>query len=357
MNIKPILCLFFTVLMFNVSISSSSGDQAISDFDTIVQKKGQPIKGLSQKHPVKIAFATPLKQVSDYWRRSIDSFKGRMDEIGIDYTIVEFSTRADENRKLKESIQSALETNPDYLVLTLNDPGDKLVISRLLGSSKIKVIIQNITIPVDDWKENPPFMYVGFDHTIGATRIAQEYINRFMEKSNIEYAMLYYIKGSKVSELRGDFFNEVIAEQTSFKLVAEYYTGGSRERARYAAFKILDNYPSLDFIHACSTDVAFGAMDALKERQLTGKILVNGWGGGAAELEALLSKGLDFTVMRMNDDNGVAMAEAIRLDLQSEIDTHPIIYSGKIIVVKQGIEENDLIKLKTKAFRYSGSEP
>ncbi len=356
MNINLILCLFFIVLIFNVSISFSSGTQESSDFDAIVQKKGQRIKGGSQKHPVKIAFATPLKQVSDYWRRSIDSFKGRMDEIGLNYTIDEFSTRSDENRKLKESIQSALVTSPDYLVLTLNDPGDKLVISRLLGSSKIKVIIQNITIPVDDWKESPPFMYVGFDHTIGATLIAQEYINRLKGNVNIEYAMLYYIKGSKVSELRGDFFNEVIAEKTSFSLVSEYYTGGSRERARDAVFKILDKHPNLDFIHACSTDVAFGAMDALKERQLSGKILVNGWGGGAAELKSLQSNGLDFTVMRMNDDNGVAMAEAIRLDLQSKIDTQPVIYSGKIVVVKQGIEKSDLVKLKTKAFRYSGSE-
>jgi len=160
-------------------------------------KRGQRIKGGSQKGPVKIAFATPLKQVSDYWRRSIDSFKGRMDEIGLDYTV-------------------------------------------------------------------------------GATIIAQKYISRFKGKANIEYAMLYHIKGSKVSELRGDFFNEFIAEQTSFKLVAKYYTGGNRERARDAEFKILDTHPVLDFIHACSTDVAFGAMDALKERHLTGKILVNG---------------------------------------------------------------------------------
>ena len=147
-------------------LSSLYGDQ-IKDFDTIVQGKGQKILNKHQTYPVKIAFATPLKQVSDYWRRSIDSFKGRMDEIGLDFVIEEFSTKVDETRKLKECIQSALEIEPDYLVLTPNDSGDKVVISRLLGRSNVKIIVQNVTSPIDEWKETPPFMYLGFDQPTG----------------------------------------------------------------------------------------------------------------------------------------------------------------------------------------------
>ncbi|MCP4761702.1 MAG: sugar ABC transporter substrate-binding protein, partial [archaeon] len=115
-----------------------------------------------------------------------------------------------------------------------------------------------------------------------------------------------------------------------------------------------DKHPDINFIHACSTDIAFGALDALKKRKLLGKILVNGWGGGANELKSLLSKELDFTVMRMNDDNGVAMAEAIRLDIELKLKTKPIFFSGKMVIVRQGILENDILKLKNKAFRYSG---
>ena len=43
--------------------------------------------------------------------------------------------------------------------------------------------------------------------------------------------------------------------------------------------------------------------------------LINGWGGGSAELEAIERGDLDVTVMRMNDDTGIAMAEAIKWDL------------------------------------------
>lgn len=48
----------------------------------------------------------------------------------------------------------------------------------------------------------------------------------------------------------------------------------------------------LDFIYACSTDIAFGVVDALRD---LGKeqVVVNGWGGGDAELEALKAGELD----------------------------------------------------------------
>lgn len=323
------------------------------DFAQIVQDKGQPVKAGLVKKPVKIAFATPLKQVSDYWRRSIDSFKGRMDELGIPYEVSEFSTKADESRKLKESIQLALQTEPDYLVVTPNDAGDEVIISRLLANRKVKVIVQNVTIPHDEWKINPPFLYVGFDHTIGAARIADEYTKRFNDKKNVTYGMLYFIKDSEVSKLRGDYFNELIAGQTDFKLVAESYTGGIRERSREAALKMLAEHPEIDFIHACSTDVAFGAVDALKETGLAGKVVVNGWGGGSAELDSLLAKELDFTVMRMNDDNGVAMAEAIRLDLEGK--DIPQVYSGDMVIVSSESNVNDIEGLKKRSFRYSGN--
>ncbi|MCP4719810.1 MAG: hypothetical protein GY860_10180, partial [Desulfobacteraceae bacterium] len=130
--------------------------QTTNEFNAIVKNKGQAAQGIIQAQPVKIAFATPLKQVSDYWRRSIDSFKGRMDEMGLDYKIKEFSTKVDETRRLKECVQSALQIDRDYLVVTPNDPGDKTIISRVLGREDIKVIVQNVTTANNDWKENPP---------------------------------------------------------------------------------------------------------------------------------------------------------------------------------------------------------
>ncbi len=357
MNLRLIsCCLICFFILFNIS-HSVADDTIHNDLKILVKGNGQRVTDSNKFPPVKIAFATPLKQISDYWRRSIDSFKARMDEIGLEYRVDEFSTRIDEKRKLRESIRLALATQPDYLVVTPNDPGDKDIISRLLGSkSKVKIIIQNMTIPDDDWHQNPPFMYVGFDHTIGASLLAEEYIKRFSKEKNISYAMLYHIRDNQVSRLRGDFFNKHIQKHSDFKLISEYYTMGDKTTSYTAALKILTAHPDIRFIYACATDVAFGAVEALAEKNLEQVILVNGWGGGSRELEALLTGNLNLTVMRMNDDNGVAMAEAIRLDLESKILKTPIIFSGEMVVVSQGIEDAEIKRLKKRAFRYSGNQ-
>ena len=343
-NFILITLVFFSSTLFSKNLSE--------DFNLLVQQKGQLVNEKFANKKVTISFATPLKQVSDYWRKSIDSFKKRMNEIGIDYTVNEFSTKTDENRKLRESIRLALKTNPDYLVVTPNDPDDEKIITRLLAKHNVKVIIQNTTIPNENWEYNPPLIYVGFDHKIGTKKIASEYIKRFKDKKNVKYAVLYFIKGSQVSKLRGDYFNEVIRENTNFNLVAEFYTGGNRDRAKNSTLQILKKHSDIDFIYACSTDIAFGALDALKEKGLYDKIIINGWGGGSGELESIIEKELDFTVMRINDDNGVAMAEAIKLDLESK--PIPKIFSGKMVIVNQKIDVNSLNNLKKKAFRYSG---
>ncbi|MCO4789370.1 ABC transporter substrate-binding protein, partial [Vibrio cholerae] len=72
---------------------------------------------------------------------------------------------------------------------------------------------------------------------------------------------------------------------------------------------------------------------------------------GSAELEALAKGELDVTVMRMNDDTGVAMAEAIKWDLEGK--AVPLVYSGDFEVVTKQDSAARISELKARAFRYS----
>lgn len=99
-----------------------------------------------------------------------------------------------------------------------------------------------------------------------------------------------------------------------------------------------------------STDVALGAVDALKELGRD-DVMINGWGGGSAELEALSKGELDVTVMRMNDDTGIAMAEAIKWDLEGK--PVPTVYSGDFEVVTKSDSPERIEALRKRAFRYS----
>ena len=78
---------------------------------------------------------------------------------------------------------------------------------------------------------------------------------------------------------------------------------------------------------------------------------VDGWGGGSAELEAIARGDLDVTIMRMNDDTGIAMAEAIKWDLESKPVPH--VYSGDFELVTKEDSAAKIEQLKKRAFRYS----
>lgn len=322
-------------------------------FSDIVRAKGISLQKGIQDKPVKIAFIYPGEQVSDYWRRSITSFKARMDEIRIQYEIVEyFSKPVVDFRVQEKQIKTALNAKPDYLVFTLDVLKHKRIIERIITEQRPKIILQNITTPLRAWEGKQPFLYVGFDHAMGARLMAKYYINKTYGKGN--YALLYFSQGY-VSSMRGDTFFDYISKNSDLKLMSSYYTDGNREKSRRATTEIMTEFPDIKYIYACSTDVALGAIDALEEKEMVGKVMINGWGGGSSELEMIEAKKMDVTVMRMNDDNGVAMAEAVKCDIEGKADKVPTIYSGNFALIEKGIRPEELQELKNRAFRYSGT--
>ncbi len=325
------------------------------DFGAAVAAAAVPVpealRTKTTKQPVRITIVYPGLQASDYWRRSVASFRARLDDLGIAYTIASTFTRpGKEISKQTEAIAEALKNNPDYLVFTLDAKQHQYLIGQIIRQGKTRLILQNITTPLRALEGRQPFLYVGFDHASGAKMLAQEYIRRTGGKAR--FALLYGTRGY-VSTVRGGAFLEALKPYPDMRMVSAYYVDFNREKARKAALEIIAETPDIDFIHAASTDIALGVIDALKETGKLGKIMVNGWGGGSAELEALRKGELDFTVMRMNDDNGVAMAEAIKLDLLGRGEKVPLIYSGAFRLIRKDTPAAKISDYMHYAFRYS----
>lgn len=303
----------------------------------------------AQHKPVTISVVYPGQQVSDYWVRNIKAFEMRMEELGIEYQINQVFTRPNlDTRQQSLSLMEALKNNSDYLVFTLDTTRHRKFIEHVLSSSPTKLILQNITTPVRDWDGRQPMMYVGFDHELGALQLAYYYREHIPKGS--KYSVLYFSEGY-VSDARGDTFIQNMERSGDYHLVSSYYTKATEESGYQATLNIVKNDPDIQFIYACSTDVALGAVKALKELNRQ-DIMLNGWGGGSAELHALEAGDLDVTVMRMNDDTGVAMAEAIKRDLQGE--AVPTVFSGDFELVSGEEHNSQQISLyKQRAFRYS----
>lgn len=317
-----------------------------------VRETPRPWTGKLQS-PVKIAAVYPAHQSSDYWRRSLKSFERRMEDIDIPFVSQLFaSSPKDPLEVQRQQLIEALAWDPDYLVFTLDVSRHQQMIERVLLRGRPKLILQNITTPLRSWEGRQPFLYVGFDHALGTQKLAEEYIRRTDGKG--EYLMLYFTRGF-VSTMRGDTFRKYVAEHSDLTLAGSYFTDGDQDKARKSVLDAMTRNPKLRYFFACSTDVALGALKALDELGLTNEALVNGWGGGDAELTALKQGKLDFTIMRMNDDNGVAMAEAIRMDLNGQGGEVPTIYSGDMELITDQTPIQHIDDLIAHAFRYSGT--
>ncbi len=327
-----------------------SNQQTISDdFIKIIQKDSQKIKKQNKK--IRIVLVYPGKQLTDYWIKSKVSFEKRLNELGIKYELVMHSTKPHvEIKKQSKLLAQALRGNTDYLIFVLDANKHAKFIERIISKKTPKLILQNITTPLRKWEDRQPFLYVGFDHMIGSQMLADYYIKKTNGKG--KYAVLYTSNGY-IGYMRGTKFIDYVSKNSDLEVIHEYYTNTSKENAKMATLDLLALNDDIKFIYACSTDIALGVMEALKEKNLTGKILVNGWGGGSTELQAIEKKLLDVTVMRINDDNGVAMAEAIKLDLGNLEDKIPTIFSGEMVIVDKNIKKEELDNLRKRAFRYT----
>jgi autoinducer 2-binding periplasmic protein LuxP len=326
----------------------SQKQNGTNEFASRIRKNGERYKG-DQNRPIRIAIIYPGRQASDYWQRSLSSFEARLAESQVPYEIhSHFSQPGKELKLQEEQIAAALKNDPDYLIFTLDATKHQRIIERLITRKRPKVILQNITTPLGQWGNTQPFMYVGFDHGTGTELLADEYLRRF-ERGG-KYAIFYGLAGY-VSQMRGGTFKSLMHKRPKMELVAEYYTGFNRNKAYEAATHLLKNQPSLQFIYSCSTDIALGVMDAIKEQGRENQVVTNGWGGGRAELQAIKNHKLDLTVMRMNDDNGVAMAEAILW--QSQGRQTPTVYSGDMHLVTKEMSSQKIEQLSNRAFRYS----
>jgi len=301
----------------------------------------------------KIAIIYPSGQVYDYWRRSITSFKNRLSQYNIVPEIIKFSIKPSEPlARQAATFRKALQTNPDYLVFTLDARRHQRIIEPVLITGKPQIILQNITTPLKAWDDKQPFMYVGFDHATGTEILAQYFVSKTGGKG--DYAVLLPEPGY-LNDARGKTFINYMDENSSLNLVSLFQTGIDKQKAREATKSIVAKHPDIKFIYACSTDIALGAIEGLRETGMLGKIMINGWGGGSPEIEAIKKGELDVTVMRINDDNGVAMADAIILDILGKKSQIPLVFSGRFEILEKGVSAKRLQQLQQESFRYSGT--
>jgi autoinducer 2-binding protein LuxP len=214
-----------------------------------------------------------------------------------------------------------------------------------------QVIVLNHDTPLQDWGDDQPMMYSTFSHLFGALNVCEWVIENLGTEGT--YAMNRGVPGG-VDDQRSGGFHECLEEKSDWELAYEHFGLFQREGGFNGTQLILSGFPEVTYIHNANTAMAMGTISAIQAAGAEERVLTSAWGGTGDEIEALRKGELVATPMRMSDDVGVSLAEAIRADIEGRQDDIPLVFLGRITIVASDSGPDVVDAFEKEAFRYTG---
>ncbi len=285
-------------------------DEVLANMQKVV---GDPAKPLANKpsEPLKIAVIYPSQDVSDFWLRSYLSMEARLNEMGMPFEAVQFASKMGDDILQSTYSEQVARDDFEYVIFGPSELQTQQDDIKTLMDAGKKVVVLNHDTPLQEWGDDQPMMYTTFSHLFGALNICNWVLDNLGTEGT--YAMIRGIPGG-VDNQRSGGFQECLEEKSNWKMAYEHYGDFKREGGFNGAQLITSAYPEVTYIHNANTAMAMGAISAVQAANLNDKVKISAWGGTGDELEAPRKGELMATPMRMSDDVGVAIAEAIRAD-------------------------------------------
>jgi D-xylose transport system substrate-binding protein len=210
------------------------------------------------------------------WGRDRDAFKKRAEELGAD--VVVLSANSDDNTQVKD-VESLITSQVDLIVIVPHDGKAMAKAVNEAHAAGIPVIAYDRLISDSD-----PDLYVTFDNRrVGALQ-AQFILDKFKDRSKDKPIRLVRIYGSKTDhnafmfkEGQDSGLEKAIASgvvQVVHEDWADDWKPENAKRIMNAA--LTKNGREIDAVLASNDGTAGGAIQALREEGIAGKVIVTG---------------------------------------------------------------------------------
>ncbi|WP_421846912.1 substrate-binding domain-containing protein [Marinomonas sp.] len=313
-------------------------------FTTIVNSPPNPIR-VSQKQAARIALLL-FGDINSLENRSIlMTFRKRMRELAIDYRLDTYALPADQDSDLSPYFKVA-DAQPDYIIMTQLGFVQRRFLEKFLRASKPKVILYDFATPLTDWMNHSPLMYIGFDQKKATVMLASYLERQLPPETNISALVL---PTGYLGHMRCDLF---LDEMQKYNRHVSRIRAVSDDKASAfeAAQVLLKDNPS-DFIFSCSQNISEGVVAALQAKGFNSQVQTNTWGLSSSGIVDLESHKVKANVLFMKDDLSIAVAEAIKLDLEGR--NMPNLYVANSILVPAELDSESLRLMVQQAYHYS----
>lgn len=312
-------------------------------FTTIINSPPNPIR-VAQKRAVRIALML-FGDENTIENKSLQmALRKRMRELGIDYRLDIYLDDANDNSDLSAYLKIA-STPPDYIVMTKLGFVQRRFLEHFLRTSKAKVILYDFATPLRHWMNHPPLMYIGFDQKKAAKMLAS-YLDRQLPSDTTISALV--LPQGYLSYTRCDLF---LDEMLKYKRrISRVRVVADDKKHAYEAARVFLNESPTDFIFSCSQNISEGVVAALEERSIK-DTQTNAWGLSSNGIADLLNHKVRVNVLFMQDNLSIAVAEAIKLDLEGK--NMPNLYVAHSTLMPAELDSDSLRLMVQQAYQYS----
>ncbi len=330
--------------------------ELIQDFNKVIGGAPVPLQVTVHKR-FRVAVILLGLDLSDAWYCGIVGFESRLPELGIEADITYMGTTGGDHIQQAAHIDTAIAQKFHYVIIAPTELFvQKAGIQRMIQAG-IKVIVWNYTDPIKDWglERYPdgmqPLAYVGFSDIVGGVMMGEHANSRLEPGSTV--ALIQGVPGY-LSQCRVGIPGAIMALGGQ-EIIYEHFCDYDKTKAYETTKSVLAAYPDVDHIYSCNTAQTYGIIAALTEQgKDPGEILVNGWGGGWGEQKHMWEGYMGYSIMRMQDDWGVALAEVMKYDIEGRMDEVPLCVIGGIVLIHDGMTQEEVAVYSQYAYRYSG---
>jgi ribose transport system substrate-binding protein len=214
----------------------------------------------------------------------------------VDLTVIGAATGTD-LAGMTRMIEDLIQKKVDVLAFNAVDPNAMISTAKKVQEAGIKVIIHS-----DDLAEQVATHFVGPDQYAGQAAVAHTVAAALDGKGSV--AILEGVPGNMSSLLRKKGAEEALAKYPDIKVVGVWAANWDRAQGLQKAEDILTANPDVSAIIAVNDEMALGALQAVKARDLLGKVIVTGFNGVAESIQAVHRGDLMATVLTYCDAVG-----------------------------------------------------
>ncbi|GAB3486522.1 type 1 periplasmic-binding domain-containing protein [Marinomonas epiphytica] len=286
---------------------SASPEQKLltEQLESIVSRPPVPLARRMEK-AIRIVIVLSGPETSERNRSLLAIFKRRMRELRIDYRLDVYSeSTTPSSASIIGSYDRITEIQPDYLVITDTGPLQFRFVERFLRRGKPKVIYYNLSMPLKNWQHHSPLMYLGFDETKVAHRLARILHDRLSSEAEMD---AFVLPPSYLGHRRCNaFLDQMVGLGHHFRYIIEVEDDAQHT---YLKAKQVITTPS-EFIFSCTQNISNGIQMALQELPFKVKSKTNHWSESAKQN----TDGFVVSGIYWRDELTIALVEGIKLDL------------------------------------------